>query len=112
MCWSWVQLWLLWNHSHGHRHQLAQGEPSRADEEEAAYQKVYDAEQTRLHKAEKELEDAIQDIEETKALRDSNHRKFTFVPSLNLIDEKFTFFTEIGQYILVYKCKEVIQDGK
>ena len=52
-------------------------EPSKADEEEAAYQKVYDAEQTRMKKAEKDMAEVVKDEEETKALRDSNHRKFT-----------------------------------
>ena len=52
-------------------------EPSKADEEEAAYQKVYDAEQTRMKKAEKDMAEVVKDEEENKALRDSNHRKFT-----------------------------------
>ena len=50
---------------------------SLADEEEAAYQKVYATEQKRIKKAETELVKAIAASEKTKALRDSNHRKFS-----------------------------------
>lgn len=38
---------------------LAQSDPSLADQQEADYQKVYDTEQTRLKKAQKDLADQI-----------------------------------------------------
>ena len=51
--------------------------PSLADEEEAAYQKVYATEQARMKKAEEDMAKVVEDEEDTKALRDSNFRKFT-----------------------------------
>lgn len=65
-----------------HRHHTARfaqirEDPSKADEEEAAYQVVYAAEQARMKKAEEDMAAVVEDEEETKALRDSNFRKFT-----------------------------------
>ena len=52
-----------------HKVSLAQvkGDPSKADAEEAAYQKVYDAEQTRMKAAEKALSDQITANEKFRA---------------------------------------------
>ena len=52
-------------------------DPSKADEEEEAYQKVYATEQARQLQAEKDMAKVIKDEEQTKEDRDLNHRSYT-----------------------------------
>ena len=50
-------------------------DPSLSDQEEANYQKVYAAEQTRLKAANKELKDTIVSEEKVKTDSDVDYRK-------------------------------------